>query len=127
FKQDIFKNSYIGLLVGDRTHDDQYNRGVGVDGRLRWRDRYSLTFQAAQSLARDQDLRAAVARLTPEQRTDLPSEVEGRTGQHTEGNAWYTELSRDTRKLNVGMSATSFSPDFSADMGFIQRTNQLDF
>ena len=61
--------------MGDRTLHDQYNRGLGLDGRLSWRDRYSFSFQGAQSWARDPDYRGAIARLSPAEQADLPDDV----------------------------------------------------
>jgi hypothetical protein len=125
FKQDVFKNSYIGLLLGDRTLRDQYNRGVGIDGRLRWRDRYSLTFQGVQSWAAEQDFRGALAGLDSAGRAAAPTALAALDGGRREGNAWSLSLERGTRNLSVGVGGQSFSPDFAADMGFIQRTDQL--
>lgn len=124
-KRDVFRNSYVGLLAGDRTFDDQYNRGLGVDGRLNWAGKYSFTFQGAHSWARDRDFRATVAGLSPAQQADLPGEVLDATGRRSEGNTFYGELSRDTRALNAGLNLFGYSPEFSADMGFIRRTNLL--
>ncbi len=123
FKQDVFKSSYVGLLMGDRTHEDQYNRGIGADGRLSWKDKYSFTFQGAHSWGRDHDFRSAIAGLSPAEQADLPGEVAGQTGRKTEGNTFYTELARNTRKLGLGATVSGYSPEFSADMGFIRRTD----
>ena len=123
FKQDVFKSSYVGLLMGDRTHVDQYNRGIGADGRLSWKDKYSLTFQSAHSWKRDHDLQPTIAGLPPAEQVDLPAEVTGQTGRKTEGNTYFLEMARDTRKLGLGTSVSGYSPEFSADMGFIRRTD----
>lgn len=124
-KQDVLENSYVGLLAGDRTFDDQYNRGLAVDGRLNWAGRYSFTFQGGHSWARDRDFRGSVAGLSPAQQADLPGEVLGAAGRTFEGKTFYTELSRDTRPLNLGIQAFGWSPEFAADMGFLRRTDLL--
>jgi hypothetical protein len=124
-KRDLFKNSYVGFLGGDRTFEDQYNRGAGVDGRLNWAGTYSFTFQGAHSWARQQDFRATLAGLTPEQRVEAPSDLFDATGRATQGNTYYAELSRDTRPLNTGVNVFGYSPDFAADMGFVRRTDVL--
>jgi hypothetical protein len=125
FKQDVFRNSYVGLLMGDRSLGDQYNRGLGVDGRLRWRDRYTLSFQGVQSWAAEQDFRGALAGLDSAQRAAAPTELSALDGARSEGNAWSLSLERGTRSLSVGLGGQSYSPDFAADMGFIPRTDQL--
>ena len=125
FKQDVLKNSYLGLLVGERQHRDAFNRGAGLDGRFVLRDKYSVAFQGVQSWSRDRDLSGAIAQLTPAEQAALDPELLGLAGERRQGTAWSAELARDTRPLNLGVSATGFSPDFAADMGFIRRTDQL--
>jgi hypothetical protein len=122
-KHDVFKSSYVGFLVGDRSHEDQYNRGLGVDGRMRWADKYSFTFQGAHSWAKDQDFRGALSQLTPTQLADAPGELSGLVGDRRQGDNYLLELSRDSRPLNVGINTFGYSPQFAADMGFIQRTD----
>ena len=126
-KQDIFKNSNVGLLLGDRTHGDQYNRGAGVDGRLRWADKYSVTFQGAHSWARDRNFSGSIATLSPAERANVPPELFGQNGRTFEGNTYSLEMARDTRPLNVGTSAFGYSPEFAADMGFVRRTDVSGF
>src|SRR5207344_437467 len=119
-RQDVLKGSYVGLLAGERRQDEAYNRGTSVDGRLTWAEKYSLTFQGAHSWEKEQDFTTATAGLPP---ADVPGDVAGLDGEETQGDAWYGELSRDTRALNVGANAYGYSPDFAADMGFLQRTD----
>lgn len=126
-RQDVFKNSNVGLLLGDRTQQDQYNRGAGLDGRLRWANTYSLTFQGAHSWARERDFSAAIAGMTQQERDALPGDVLAADGRRTEGNTYYLEVARDTRPLNLGATAFGYSPEFAADMGFIRRTDVSGF
>jgi hypothetical protein len=125
FKQDVFKNSYVGLTLGDRTQSDQFNRGLSVDGRLRWMDKYSFTFQGAHSWARDKNFTTALDVLTPEDRANVPGSIAAQKGRSFEGNTYFAELARDTRPLNLGANVFGYSPEFAADMGFIRRTNLL--
>lgn len=122
-KRDVFSNSYVGLLAGDRTFEDQYNRGAAVDGRLRWADRYSLSFIGAHSWQRDQDYRGALAALTPAEQATAPAGLSDLEGDQRQGDHYSVEVGRDTRALNAGVGTFGFSPAFAADMGFIQRTD----
>ncbi|HXT20140.1 MAG TPA: DUF5916 domain-containing protein, partial [Thermoanaerobaculia bacterium] len=127
FKQDIFKSSNVGILLGDRTQEDQYNRGAGVDGRLRWSDKYSLTFQGAHSWARDRDFRPAIAALSPAEQANVPAELLEQNGRSSEGNTYFLEMARDTRPLSMGGNVYGYSPEFAADMGFVRRTDLSAF
>jgi len=129
-KQDVLKNSYVGLLAGQRIHQDQYNRGAGVDGRFKWGGKYGFDFQGVQSWNRDQNFSSAVARLDPTQLDQLnqtDASIASLDGDYHTGNAWYARLSRDTRKLNLRLDALGISPDFGADMGFVDRKDQTSF
>ncbi|MEO5616150.1 MAG: DUF5916 domain-containing protein [Candidatus Eisenbacteria bacterium] len=126
-KRDVLKNSYVGLLGGQRVVRDQYNRGAGLDGRFKWGGKYGFDWQGVQSWSRDRNYEGAMSRLDPAQVASLDPEVTAQRGQYHTGNAWHARLSRDTRKLNLRLRALGISPDFDADMGFIQRTDQTDF
>jgi hypothetical protein len=79
-----------------------------------------------QSWNRDQNLSGAVARLDPVQRAGLDPEVAGRLGQYRTGNSWYGRIARDTRHLTLRLRGLGVSPDFGADMGFVDRRDQMD-
>jgi len=125
FKQDVLKNSFLGVTIADRDQKGSFNRLAGVDGRFSIRDRYTVSFQAVQSQSRDQDLSGAIAALSPAQQADLDPSLYERVGDRREGTAWTFSTSRDTRPLNTGFEVSGRSPSFAADMGFIQRTNLL--
>ena len=126
-KQDVLKNSYVGMLTGQRVVRDQYNRGTGLDGRFKWGGKYGFDWQGVQSWSRDRNYEGAMSRLDPTQLAALDPSVSGQRGQYHSGNAWFGRLSRDTRKLNLRLRALGVSPDFGADMGFIERNDQTDF
>jgi len=127
FRQDLFKSSSLGLLLGQRQFDDTYNRGVALDGNLNFREHYSLTFQRAQSWARDRDYRSAIARLSPADRANLDTTLAAHTGAYSEGDASTIHLSRGSKGLSLDLTALDVSPQFAADMGFIPRNDQIDF
>jgi hypothetical protein len=127
FKQDVFKNSFFGVTIADRDQKDAYNRLAGVDGRLSFRDRYTISFQAVQSQSRDQDLQGAIAGLSPTDQAALDPSLSSRAGERRDGTAWVVNAARDTRPLNTGFEVSGWSPSFAAEMGFIQRTDLLAF
>jgi len=124
-KRDIFKNSYVGLLAGQRLQDDQYNRGLGLDGRLKWAQKYTFDWQGVQSNSRDKDYTGAVAGLDSSQIAGLDPAITTQTGQIRSGQAWYGRIARDTRRLTLRAQADGTSPDFTADMGFINRRDVM--
>ncbi len=126
-RQDVLKNSYVGLLGGQRVLRDQYNRGAGLDGRFKWGGKYGFDWQGVQSWSRDRNYEGAIARLDAGQLAALDPQVASRRGQYRSGNAWSGRLSRDTRRLNLRLRGTGVAPDFAADMGFVDRKDQMSW
>ena len=124
-RQDVFANGTVGLLAGSREQLETYNRLAGLDGRMVARDKWVLLGQGLLSRVRDRDYRGAIAALTPEEDAALDPALREQTGQTRDGSAWTGSLSRESRALDVGINATDISPHFSADMGFIPRTDQI--
>jgi hypothetical protein len=127
FKRDVLKNSFVGVMLADREHEDAFNRLAAVDGRFSFRDKYTVSFQGVQSWSQDQDLQGAVAGLTPAEQASLDPSLYGQIGDRRQGTGWTLSASRDTRPLNTGFEVGGLSPSFQADMGFIQRTDYLSF
>jgi hypothetical protein len=125
FRQDVFKNSNLGILAGERRQDDSWVRGASVDGQLRWADRYSFAFQGAQSWTRERDYAAAIAGLSPAEQAAVDPGIAALTGQEREGTAFSGSFRRQTRPLGIGLDVRGFSANFDADMGFVQRTDHL--
>ncbi len=125
-RQDVGKNGTVGLLAGSREQQETYNRGIGLDGRFIIRDKWTLQGQALGSWAKARDYRGALAGLTPAQDSVLDGGLRDQVGATTTGNAWTTVLSRSSRALDVGAYFADVSPRFSADMGFIPRTDKID-
>jgi hypothetical protein len=124
-RQDVGGNGTLGVLVGSREQRDSYNRGAGLDGRFVFRDKWTLRGQGILSRARERDYRAAIAALTPAEDAALDGDLRDAVGQTREGSAWTLGLDRDSRSLNAGVAITDISPFFSADMGFVPRTDQI--
>ena len=98
-KRDIFSNSSIGFIYTDKEFTDSYNRVVGMDGRLRFTDKYSLSFQGLGTFTRTLD------------------------GENISAPALYLRFFRSARHLNFSAYYTDLYPDFRADSGFIKRTD----
>ncbi len=125
-RREVLKNSSVGLLLGDREQQETYNRGIGADGRFTFAEKYSLALQHVRSWSRERDLRGAVAGLDPAQRGDLDTTLLDLEGRIRQGNASRLSLARGSKGLDTGTNLTDISRHFAADMGFIQRTNQID-
>jgi uncharacterized protein DUF5916 len=125
-RQDVFANGTVGFLAGSREQLETYNRGAGLDGRIVLRDKWVAYAQGLLSRARARDYRAAIAALTPEQNAALEGTARDQIGETQDGSAWTASLSRESRALDVGVAVTDISPHFSADMGFIPRTDQIE-
>jgi hypothetical protein len=124
-RQDVLKNSTVGVLAGRREQQETYNRSAGIDARFALRDKWTLQGQALKSWAKDRDYRGAIAGLTPAQDSVLDDGLRDRVGATTEGTAWTAALARGSRALDTGVSVTDISPHFAADMGFIPRIDQI--
>ena len=124
-RQDVFANGTVGFLAGSREQLETYSRLAGLDGRMVIRDKWVVLGQGLLSRARDRDYRGAIGALTPEEDAALDPALREQTGQTRDGSAWTASLSRESRALDVGVNVTDISPYFSADMGFIPRTDQI--
>lgn len=124
-RQDVRKNGTLGVLVGRREQQETYNRGVGLDGRFVFRDKWTAQGQALASWAKGRDYRDAIAGLTPAQDSLLDEALRDQVGATSEGRAWTVRLDRISKALEAGAFVTDISPRFAADMGFIPRTDQI--
>ena len=127
FKQDVLRNSNVGVLIADREHHDAFNRLAGLDGRFSFKDKYSVYFQGVQSWSRDPDFAPRYASLTPEEQATVDPALLSLSGDERQGTSWILGGGYDTRPLNTGFEVRGISPSFAADMGFIQRTNYVSF
>jgi hypothetical protein len=123
FKQDVLGEDYVGVLSGVREQGDSYNRGLGFDGRAILFKHTTLTGQLMGSSDRERDYRASIASLPPAEAATVDSSLLEQDGATHTGYAYNASLRRDTRLLRTGLFAEDFSQHFSADMGFIPRTN----
>jgi len=98
-KADIFKESYLGFCLADKEIDGSYNRVAGIDGALRFKNKYFFTFQA---LASKTKFGEEVTSLAP---------------------ALYADFFYYTKKMYAGLYWMSMHPDFEASSGFVNRVD----
>jgi hypothetical protein len=95
-QRDVGTGTRLGLVYTDRIEGDNYNRVLGVDGRITFGGIYTLRFQGAGSRTRFADVT-----------TDAP--------------LWYGAFVRNGRTVGVRYSINAISEDFRAQSGFIGR------
>ncbi|MBI1799089.1 MAG: carbohydrate binding family 9 domain-containing protein [Candidatus Eisenbacteria bacterium] len=127
FKRDVFSNSSVGLLLTDRHQLEAYCRDLSADAGFNFREHYNLSLQRVQSWARERDYRGAIAGLSSGDAAGLDAALADRVGAITTGDATRAQLNRSTKILELGGSVLDVSPQFAADMGFIPRTDVMDF
>jgi len=98
-RRDLFTNSSIGFIYTDKEFAGSYNRVAGVDGRFRFTDKYSLSFQGLGTFTRTQE------------------------GEDISGPALDVSFSRRARHFSFYTYYKDLYPDFRADSGFIERTD----
>ena len=102
-RRDIFKNSNIGVIFTDREFAGASNRAGGIDGRLKFGSNWIAKFQAVKS------------------------ETKNLNNTRESGSAYDFIVSREGRKFNYEAEASSFSPGFQAQSGFIRRRDIRSF
>ena len=102
-RRDIFKNSNIGAIFTDREFAGSSNRAGGIDGRLKFGSNWIAKFQAVKS------------------------ETKNLNNTRESGSAYDFIVSREGRKFNYEAEASSFSPGFQAQSGFIRRRDIRSF
>lgn len=109
-KQDLFQESYIGAIVTDKEIGPSwggitrnYNRVIGVDGHLKFKDYYRFSFQVLGSQSRVESERTGL----------IP--------------AMSFNLSRNTRHVQVSAEYISLPEEFEASTGFFRRKDIKQF
>lgn len=118
-RQTFLRQSYVGAIATDRRmqHSGGSGSTAGIDGRLRFLEKYSFEFQALASHTQEPD------------DPSLTEDVNGLTfdrGKHTAafdgesfwGHAMYASLERDARVWSFDFDYWASSPTFRADNGF---------
>jgi hypothetical protein len=95
-QRDVGTGSRFGVVYTDKIDGDDYNRVLGIDGRIVFGGIYQAQFQAAGSRTRF-------------------------LGTTTEAPLWFARVARNGRKFGFRYSINAISEDFSAQSGFIGR------
>ncbi len=107
-RQDVGRNSTLGVLYTGRIGTDYYNHVAGADGFFRLDDKNSIIFQYLHS------------------ETDYPQAVAEGFGQNADrfgGDAFTLQYQHFSRKWIVDAVYDDKSPDFRADYGFVPRVD----
>lgn len=102
-KADVFKESYIGFSLADKEVDGSYNRVAGVDGQLKFNNRFYITFQAVGSKSKFVD-----------KETDVVP-------------ALYAQFMYISKYAGAGAWWKSIHPDFEASSGFVNRVDYKSY
>jgi hypothetical protein len=97
--RDLFQQSNLGVIYTARSFAGNENRAGGIDGRLKFGDRWNSAFQA------------------------VTSSTQNSGGASESGPAYYLSMSRSSRDLNLGGSYKDISPNFYTDLGYIVRSD----
>jgi len=107
-RQDVGKNSTVGLLYTGRAGSGYSNQVAGADGFLRFDQSNSLTFQFIHS------------------ETRYPDEISRAYGQkegHFGGNALHVDYMHQSRRWILQAAYDDFGRNFRADSGFVPRVD----
>ncbi len=98
-RQDLYTESFLGLILADRELVDSHSRALGVDGRFRIGQIYRFSFMA------------------------VGTDYQALDGPRYRGPAFQASFNRAGRSFNYSISHTNYSPDFYTDTGFIRRND----
>jgi hypothetical protein len=109
-QRDLFEQSAVGFIAVDRQWGDASNRLYGLDANFRFLEKYELTMQHVRSFAR----------------TAREDEA-ARTLERSRGTGSILTLARSSRHLSLDAYYMALSPEFHADLGFIERVDVRQF
>jgi hypothetical protein len=97
--RDLMQQSSIGVIYTAKSFDGYENRVAGIDGKLKFGERWNTSFQAVDSSTQNAD------------------------GTSAGGPAYEGYVSRTGANLNFGGGYNDIAPNFHTDVGFVQRTD----
>ncbi|TRZ64486.1 hypothetical protein D4R20_02645 [bacterium] len=127
-KRILDNDSYIGILVTDREVNkesdklfdvDGYNRVLGIDGNLRFLEKYSFTFQALKFITKEINFPGYI-------NSDKFENGKYTAALNNEGYSGYggtLSLKRIARHWNFDLSYNDASPEARPDNGFFSNNN----
>ncbi len=102
-KADVFGESYLGFCLADKEIDGNYNRVAGIDGQLRFKNKFFFSFQAIGSKTK-----------FDEKETEIVPAI-------------YSEFSYYSKYWGSGLWWKSIHPDFEAASGFVNRVDYRSY
>jgi hypothetical protein len=98
-KTDVFKESYVGFCLADKEINGSYNRVAGIDGQLKLKNKFFISFQALGSKTKND---SEITDIAP---------------------ALFADFSYFSKHWGGGIYWLSFHPDFEASSGFVNRVD----
>ncbi len=102
-KADVLKESYIGFCLTDRQINGSYNRVAGIDGQLKFNNKFFFNFQAL----------ASKTKLTDTETDIVP--------------ALYGEFFYYSKHWGGGIFSQAMHPDFEASSGYVNRVDYKSY
>jgi len=102
-KADVLKESYIGFALTDRQINGSYNRVAGIDGQLKFNNKFFFNFQAL----------ASKTKLSDEETEIVP--------------ALYGEFFYYSKHWGGGIFSQAMHPDFEASSGYVNRVDYKSY
>ena len=102
-KADVLKESYIGFCLTDRQINGSYNRVAGIDGQLKFNNKFFFNFQALGSKTK----------LTDKESDIVP--------------ALYGEFFYYSKHWGAGIFSQAMHPDFEASSGYVNRVDYRSY
>ena len=100
--RDLKNQSTIGLIYTQRDFKDYFNRVGGADGRLKFGENWTMSFQGVASMSRFED-----------EDTGLPVKETG--------PAYNFRLGHSGRQVDYSIRYEDVAPGFDTDTGFVRR------
>ncbi len=102
-KADVLKESYIGFVLTDRQIAGSYNRVAGIDGQLKFNNKFFFNFQAL----------ASKTKLSDEETDIVP--------------ALYGEFFYYSKYWGGGIFGQAMHPEFEASSGYVNRVDYKSY
>ena len=118
YQRTFNQGSYVGLLSTNRFFKGGGNGNViGINGLLRFAERYTLNFELNKSLIEEPTA----------DWIDSEESIEGKTlrldGERKKGDGLYFSLERNTRNWNTELYYFHYSPLYEAPLGFVTQNS----
>ncbi len=122
-RQTFLRDSYAGVTLTDRRFDDGGSGTAGgVDGQVRFLEKYRFQYQVLGSRTREPNDTALTSGLNGET-FDRGAHTAAFDGEAFGGWATYTSVERSARTWNFEVTLWQVSPTFRVDNGFETRND----